>query len=437
MNRLLRNALTSRRVSKELIFPGGGGEPSETLLGVGSVSTSLVDYPKTGPVTVGDWYVDPNAGTNGSGSLASPFNNMGSAFSAASGGDTILVKAGTINLTTRITRTTSYSEANPLKVFAYGTDRVTLDGSSIPSGSTSSQILRFANTASWEHWKGFNFVNGKGIGVAVLAPNIKLEDCYFHDITVNDTVGGAALRIQDGTSTNCILQDLVFWRIGDPTNGSLGTNQPDCIQFTSVNGVVTSGHKLVRTFMRDGPDDCVDLFRGANIEIIDTVAVNGGRFWTGASGGDGSNFKMGGTSLSAIGNSSLVGCLSIEGRSESIKPNSAPNRITALRTTQVDAENYGFNFSNVISGDKHVVTDCIEFNSGNGSSPGMSAAYVTATFNSWNLGISNPLFADAANHDYSLAVGSDAIGASSTGGNLGASTVALELAKYWLSQDLT
>lgn len=57
-------------------------------------------------------------------------------------------------------------------------------------------------------------------------------------------------------------------------------------------------------------------------------------------------------------------------------------------------------------------------------------------YNSWNLGIRNPRFADVAGRDDSLSTGSPAIGAGVRGGNLGASEVARGIAKTWCSRSL-
>jgi hypothetical protein len=72
--------------------------------------------------------------------------------------------------------------------------------------------------------------------------------------------------------------------------------------------------------------------------------------------------------------------------------------------------------------------DCISFND---VSPRYIGANATEVNNTWTLGISDPDFSDAATYDFSLAPTSSAIAAGISGGNLGASEVALNIAKEW------
>jgi hypothetical protein len=63
----------------------------------------------------------------------------------------------------------------------------------------------------------------------------------------------------------------------------------------------------------------------------------------------------------------------------------------------------------------------------------------TNTNNTWNLSITDAEWESPGplRWDYSLDATSPCIGAGVSGGNLGASDVALELAKEWLAKDLT
>lgn len=418
-----RNSLNhSIIVGQEVISP-----PVTNLLGVGSASTSLVNYPKTGSVTSGDWYVDPSSPTNGVGTLEDPFNTLESALSAVSSGETVLVRSGTLYPTTVFYRTSNWAET--VRIFNYGNERPVIDCVNNVNVGNTGRAVAFDSSSGNEHWKGFEIKNATNIAFDILGANVTIEDMWVHDCgkDLSTTEGRGMIRAyRSGVNVGILIQDCAVWNCGDGI--TTGTNAPDCYQVAA--STTSSGVKFVRCFGAHGADDVFDLWGGTNTLILDCVAYKGGYYSNGLSAGDGGGFKMGG-SRSGIGNNSLVGSIAVACKSEAIKPNSSPLASTFTRNTCVDSVGYGWNLNNATTdGNRHIATDNIDYN--NGLGPGLNSTRVDDTFNSWNLGISNPSFSDPSSFDWSLITGSSAIGVSSTSGNLGASTIALSIAKEWI-----
>lgn len=75
-------------------------------------------------------YVSP-AGT-GTGTLTSPYGSIQLAVDAAAAGDTIYLRAGNYTPTTNIQITKSGTATAPITLRSYGTEKVILDGESLP-----------------------------------------------------------------------------------------------------------------------------------------------------------------------------------------------------------------------------------------------------------------------------------------------------------------
>lgn len=77
-----------------------------------------------------DIYVSPTG--TGTGSITAPYGSIQSAVNAAVAGDTIYLRAGTYSPTTNIQITKSGTSASPITLRPYGTEKVILDGESLP-----------------------------------------------------------------------------------------------------------------------------------------------------------------------------------------------------------------------------------------------------------------------------------------------------------------
>lgn len=404
--------------------PGG----ANLIAGAGSTSTSLVSHPKTGQVTDGHIWVDPTAGTNGSGTQGSPYNNLDDALLAVADGERIISRGGNIVLSGTFSRSTSWG--NGIEIFAYGSERVTLDCSNLGT----SRPFSFSGGA--EHWKGFEVTNGDDGAMLITGSNYTIEDFWVHHMGQAGG-GGGMFYIYGHTNTGVVIQDSVAYRNGD--GASTSTNTPDNFKCHAAYGdstQVASGHVFARCFSAHGTDDGFDLFYSNGVSILDSVSYRSGYHYNGNAAADGTGFKMG-SANAGVGNNTARGNLAIANKNVGVNANGAPLPLTVL-------------FNTVTQDDWRPVRAPVA-----GSDVRNNIAYANAgvedvagdTYNTWNSSadaggnpdfpISNPLFVNAAGWDFSLGSGSPAIGAASDGGNLGASIAALDLAKEWLAKDLT
>lgn len=393
--------------------PPDPGDPN--LLGVGSTSTSLTDYPPTGPVTTGNWYVDGTSGNDGNAgtSLGSAFKTIGAALSTASSGHTIIVRGGTYALSAALVVN------KQVNVYNYGAERWVIDRG---NGGTTSGVNHagIRITASGAKIKGFGI---KGVPTR--------SDADYATYAVEVTSGTSNVAIEDGVIWGGKSGSVMLYQCSNPlvmdvvTIGSSGagsaSNMPDGIVATANSGQATTNATIVRCLAANIGDDCFDLFRATGTKIIDCVAISAGISHTGATLGDGNGFKMGGT---GSGNNTLRGSISVYARTAGIT-NNANAGAAGLFINNTAAHNARGVLSD--DGTAPQQTNNIALN----NTVYNTSVAGTQNANTWNQSISNASFASIANGDWSLGAGSACIGAGTGGANLGASTVALTLLKKW------
>lgn len=393
---------------------------STSLVGVGSTSTSMSTYPKVSSVTSGNKYVDASVGSSGDGnSLVNAYKTIQEGLSELSSGQTLVVKGGTYVIGSQITRNTNWGSET--KIMAYGTDRPVLDATGITANTSA---IRFNSGANNETWHGFYVKNvpsaGGGYdGQAVLldqATNIKISN--FHISHCQQT------GIQLYSADDCTIQDCVIWRLGD--GSTTLTDVPDCISVTGGVGNPSLRADIIRCVVANGPDDGIDLYRGQDCNVVDCVAYRTGYYWNNNNAGDGNGFKLGGAS---DGNDNLLtGSIAINSRINGINCNTG-DTISVTYCTTVGAVEYGLDGNGDDAAEDNTFTGIISL--GN-TYTHYAGTYTTHTYNTWNLSITDASFSDTANYDWSLGTGSDCIGAGPTSNNIGASDVALLLAKEWI-----
>lgn len=396
---------------------GGGGGGGTTLGGAFRPSFSTNTYPTTGEVTTGDWYVDVNAAGGGDGSSGSPFDTLQEGLAAVSDGERIIVRSGTYNISSTITRSTDWPTG--IEIFAYGDERPLIYGNGVGSN-----ILSLSG--SREHWKGFRFENPTGrVFLGSGSHHYTFEDVHATNCVYN------TLYFFGAGCFNNVVQDTAVWKIGDGT--TTGTNVPDCLRFTGGDGNLAHDNVAARCFLANGPDDCFDAYFGVDNSVLDSVAVGGGYYWNGTAAGDGSGWKLGGGS-SGAGRATVRGCIGIGNKLHGFSYNFAPLPPDVQWCSTTDNVWVGFLISNPDS----IMRNNISYQDANPKSNGS----IDGTYNTWNdaadaggngdFPISNPLWVDKANWDLSLDTGSPCLGAATDGGNMGASQAALELAQEWI-----
>lgn len=394
------------------------------LIGVGSTGTSLIDYPKTGPITVGNLYVSAHGSDSNPGTMESPKATIQGAINAASANDTILVfDDGLYTINSSIEPNKS-----GLKIFGYGTQRPRIHRSAtIHSRNNSNFVFYVGNGVHNIHIKGFEITGGRNNTNAPHNSHVIRAD-VSHNFTVEDLI------IHSGETGSVSVYDCDdFLAIDVITLGNTGagdgTNRPDGIAVSSILGGVSNRPIVARCLAANCDDDGIDFFRVKNGKVIDSVAIGSGRSPSGVSTGDGNGFKMGGGSTSnGSGPNELIGSIAIGCKAQGLNHNST---ITpGNRYVNNTSTNNSIGIISDTGGTPAETRNNLVL--GNGSRNGEANVGGTQTTNSWQLGISNAQFADSANGDFSLLPGSPAIGSGSGGeSNLGASDIALKLLKRW------
>lgn len=389
--------------------------PTGTLLGVGSVSSSLAEFPKTGNVTSGNWFVDPTNGSDSrSGtSTSTAFKTLERAFSSVGSGQTILVMAGTLRPSSRYDRTSSWGST--VKIFNYGSARPVIDGVNLGLTNGAARVLNLKG--SNEHWKGFELINchtgfNEGGAVTINGSNYKIEDLWVHNCRADAVyVFGSG-----GYAENITIQDCRVWAMGD--GSSSNTNVQDGITATGSSRNIN----IIRCLVANAPDDGIDFWSSYNVKIRDCVVFRPGYYANGVRGGDGNCFKLGGGTPGASGVGSVIGSMAIDAASVGFDWNETQVTVTGNNNTAVGNGNYGYH----ITGSGHPVNNNISDNR-------VYTAGASGSNNSWQASNFSTGFASPSQRDYSLMPGSSGIGTGTSGTNMGASTIALQIAKDWLS----
>lgn len=377
------------------------------LLGVASKSNSYELYPITPPTTVGTYYVATSGSDSNNGSLGAPFKTITKALSVCTGGETILVRGGVHTPTSRININQAFTST--VRLWAYGTERPILDGSSLGSGSAG-RIIYLQSASRRLHIKGFEIRNGKDSGIEVEGQNL-----FFEDIVIHDTLGTG---LHQFGGANNLYQDVVCFALGDGI--STDTNVPDAIALThSSSSVWTSSNKLIRCLAFNCPDDGFDHFRARGTEALDCVAVASGRYHNGNVGADGNGFKEGGNPSGGAGgsggNNTFKGCLALYCKGAGFDDN---NSIVGNSVSFCTGAYNTHGFQN----GQDTCTDNISY--GNTSTQRYTPS---GTRNSWNLGNQDPKFEP----DFSLGASSPYRAADAQGMPTGASDVAIGLYTRW------
>jgi propanediol dehydratase large subunit len=77
-------------------------------------------------------YVSPSGSDSAAGTLAAPLLSIQAAVDKAAAGDTIYLRAGTYTPTTNIQIKKSGTASSPITLSAYGSEKVIIDGESLP-----------------------------------------------------------------------------------------------------------------------------------------------------------------------------------------------------------------------------------------------------------------------------------------------------------------
>jgi len=346
-----------------------------------------------------DYYVSPSGSDSNPGTLEKPFATFPKAVESMVPGDLCYVRGGTYELDNdnRIfIVSTSGTEDNTYKVFAYPGETPILDGTDITEWNVCG-IYMF--DSSYWHFKGLHIKKCSEYGVCIQGPSTYniFEDCVayenvyagFYDVFHNPT---------GFPDNNTFLRCVSHHNYDEANHG------------THADGFAGWGaNTFIDCIAYANSDDGFDWYAGESYSQHGATFIrcisyqNGHNLWgDGDFQGDGSGFKVGGPGNS--GSHTFKNCIAWGNTGPgfvTIPSNNTHIFYSCTAYGQVRGESPSAHPLNWLLNDdmSHVVRNCISYLA---AEPDIIHAAVDDQYNSWNLGISNPLFAsiDPNNVDF-------------------------------------
>ncbi|NWF89340.1 MAG: right-handed parallel beta-helix repeat-containing protein [Ignavibacteriaceae bacterium] len=362
-------------------------------------------------------YVSPNGDDTNSGSFDFPLKSIALAITKVQPGDTIYLKGGIYNLSTKISISLNGSEEQKYHLFAYNEERPILDFSSMDVNSSNRGI---SLSGSYWYLKGFDIKGAGDNGMHISGSYNRIEFCAFYE---NKDTG---LQLGNGASNNQIINCDSYFN-ADLTQGNADGFAPKL-------DVGTNNYFYGCRAWQNSDDGWDGYMRGNN--DVNTTLENCWCFANGylkdgsASSGNGNGYKMGGSDdKTLMHNFSLVNCLAFDNRVRGFDQNSNKGAMTIYNCS---AYRNGTNYSistELNAGKTAIIANCISV-----GSYGSLGSFVIQQTNSWQspfivtfgdfisldtLGVKSSRKSDGSLPDiafFHLAAGSDLIDA---GTNIG------------------
>jgi hypothetical protein len=157
---------------------GGATKGGGTSSG-GSTGGSTGGVTNTGGSTSvsGALFVSPSGDDANDGSMMKPYYSLSKAVARAQAGTVIYLRGGTFNYSATISLTASGTQAAPIEIAAYGSEKPVLDFSMQPYGGDNRGVLL---TGNYWHIVGLEIAFAGDNGVKVEGSHNKIERCVFH-----------------------------------------------------------------------------------------------------------------------------------------------------------------------------------------------------------------------------------------------------------------
>ena len=199
------------------------------------------------------YYVDCSQGTNGSGTMASPWNAIGSVNShgAFSAGDSILFKRGT-TCNGDLEPAGSGSSGSPITIDAYSTGaRPTLNG-----GSTNPEVIKLSNQHDWTI-QNLALVGGTTYGLNIqTVSGASLSGFTVVNVSATGVTGTSTQRLFSGGE--------IFISTTDPAN--------ETISNVLINGVQAGSTAISEgIFINAGQFESQTAAKGSNITVENSL----------------------------------------------------------------------------------------------------------------------------------------------------------------------
>ncbi len=322
-------------------------------------------------------------------SSTTPLRTITQAGLVAQAGDVVSIKGGTYS--EYVTLQNSGTSTNRITFMAAPGERVVVDGSNkAPNPNdpwNNPPVIRVRG--NYVTVQGVEVANSAGDGVWISGQNVVLDSLNVHNVYMS---GILFFNAWDGVVQNSVIHDAYNW--GDPSRPG---GDSDGI---GLKGTTGGRHTIINNVIYNSSDDGIDTWKNVGNLIQGNIVHHSGMGL-----GDGNGFKLG-----PGGNNIVRGNVAYDNRSDGFDSNSAAGNQIYNNTAY---RNGAYNFIN------YTYPNTLKNNLS--ASGAVNMNYAVQSFNSWNLGITNPVFAStdpASGNFLRLANGSPAIDA---GTNVGLS----------------
>ncbi|WP_156723755.1 right-handed parallel beta-helix repeat-containing protein [Streptomyces apocyni] len=303
--------------------------------------------------------------------LVSSTSALEKAFASASAGTTIQVRGGTYHPTRTLKSRASGTSSARITLTAYGSEKVRIDGSKLPSGSWLTAI-------HGNYWtvQNLTFQNSTAHGLVVTSST---GGIFKNLVTANN--GNSGFTLRGDNTVNNLVQNLDSHGNYDPENH--GQNA-DGIAVKFGSG---SGNKITGARLYNNADDGLDFWQFASpVTVENSWAFGNGRNrWNdGAFEGNGNGFKLGG------GGATVAHIVRFNAAWDNTKhgftENSNHGAMILFRNTAYANKQTGFYFA---QGKARLARNLAVSNSKGLSKLGSSTV---SAANNWDSGVATPTF---------------------------------------------
>jgi hypothetical protein len=319
------------------------------------------------------YYISTSGSDSNDGSIGSPWATLTKARDTMSPGDTVYLRAGTYTGTGKsyVTLSVGGTAGNYVTYASYPGEQAILDGSDVAFNTVDPWagpwMIRL--TAAYIRLERLEIRNCSTDGVLVSGggDNCQIVSCVIHDGYYN------GVQVNDG-AVDGLIEYCTVHSFHDTAQG--GENANGLILNGTTNGSIT-GWTLRNNVVYNVSDDAIDLWRATGSLVYNNIVYDVGL----GTDGDGNGFKLGPGGGGTIYNNIAYDCRTI-GFDNNEGSNSVYNNTSFRNGT------YGFqNYQNAGTYKNNIA---YQNTSGNTNFTGPTN---TEENNTWNLSITDPLFA--------------------------------------------
>jgi hypothetical protein len=320
-----------------------------------------------------DVYVATSGSDSNPGTLAAPYRTLAKAISLVAPGTVIYVRGGTYYPTATLKSTVSGTSSQRVTLTAYGSEKVKVDGSGLPSGSWLMGL--YAN-----YWtvSGIQFQNSPAQGFVCTS----CTGGIFRNLTTNGN-GDSGFTLRGDNTVGNLVENLDSYSNYDPAGHGQNADGV-AVKFGSGTGNVITGARLY-----NNSDDGIDLWSWASpVTIEHTWSFgNGKNRWNDpVFQGNGNGFELGGGSPVPAAAHVVDNSAAWDNASNGFTENGNTGAIQLNRTTAYanKASGYIFAASAARLGKNLAVSN-------SGASVARSGSVVSSG-NNWDSGVPTPSF---------------------------------------------